>query len=277
MLNLESFKEKYPYVYEYFGKLGLTADALIVYLTIHTEGKLSAPDIIKLTGFGRAKVYRILSALQRSASVEIRSGRPAYYSAVPIEQFLMEAVQSRELELKELKNETGEVAQNFPEKRVAGYLAKNQPDDFHFRFLDGTNSFLSTVMNLTRKVQESLYIATGNFIFSKFDRFGVMPVVREAMERGVDVKILLEDKTELNLDKVNLEKSSFIRYSHELFYPMFLVKDGLEVVMLMEVGNRAMEPKKRKGPMGFWCISPSYAKRMKLLFDFVWEHMSQTV
>ena len=54
-------------------------------------------------------------------------------------------------------------------------------------------------------------------------------------------------------------------------YPVYLISDNRELVILLETGNKNDENEGLKSLLGFRCNSSPFAKRMTSMFDHLWD------
>ncbi len=276
MIDIDLLKEKFPLVFEYFNWLGLSVDDFRVYMTLYVEGRKRASELSSSLDVDRAKVYRILDTLQKVPAVEITGGRPAYYSAVPIEEFLSKAIFHKEQEVKDLKLRVNDVLEDFKSKISLENGFGEEKPNFRFRFIQGENALISQAKEVVNKTENDLRIAVDKFTFLKFYRSEIVKEVAKCASRGISVKILSEADDELYrlFRKIRSEKNvKFFNYS---FYPVFLISDKKEIITLIETGNRNMKLEAGKGPLGFWCTSLPFSTRMNMLFDFIWDEFAET-
>lgn len=271
-IDREFLEKSFPSTFEYFEHIGLSKEDFLAYVTLVTEGPMKASDLGTLLDVDRNKIYRILKTLESKGAVEIVGGRPMVYGATPIDQLLARVVTSKEQELQQLRKNIGRAVETFY-SNIAQVNAIQQKDiGFRFRFIEGYNNLVADVMRVVDNTKEDLRAVVDKYTFYKFHRSEILPRIASCIERGVNVRIGIEYDPSIEAIVDAYKGGPFTKYYNSGYYPVYLISDKKELVILLETGNKNDASESMKSLLGFWCNSTPFATRMTSMFDYLWDN-----
>ncbi len=274
MIRKKYLEEKFPTTFEYFSKVGLSTEEFFAYITLVTKGQMKVSDLSNVLEMDRTKVYRLLKNLEKFAAVEIVRGHPIYYKSAPLDELLSRIVSSKEHELNNMKDNMSKAIESFKSNISINDDSDYTQVGFRFRFIEGDPLLLSEALKIIRNTKNELKIAVDKFTFLKFHRSDLLPAIVECIDRGVSVSMVSEDDQYIRESVKKYQGDEIVRFFHYNFYPVFLVSDKSELIVVMDTGSRNSDTETTKVTLGFWCSSIPFATRMASMFDYIWERLA---
>jgi sugar-specific transcriptional regulator TrmB len=164
-------------------------------------GRTTAPDLAEATGIPKARIYGVLDSLADEGYVKIIPGRPKVYQPKPPEDILDRAVENRRQAFESYREEVAEARASFLDHFGPLYESATgdvRPAEELFYVVDVGEASERETRQLYRDATEEVYVLSKSFAFFE----SVEPAVRDALERGVDVRGILLDPERLEPEKV---------------------------------------------------------------------------
>ncbi|WP_248516826.1 TrmB family transcriptional regulator [Salinarchaeum laminariae] len=181
-----------------------------------TAGRTTAPDVAEATGIPKARVYDVLASLGELGYVKVIPGRPKEYQPKSPEAVLERAKENRrqayEDYVGDVESLRDEVLETF------GPLYEQADEDVTptaelFHVVDVGEPSETETRRLYNVAEEAVYVITNSFAYFE----SVEPAVADALERGVEVSVLLLDPAHLPEEKAGVQADVVERISAE--YP----------------------------------------------------------
>ncbi len=229
-------------------KIGLNKYESKAYLALATSGPLTASELSEKTDIPRPRTYDILNKLDDKGMASIQPGRPAKYNSHPVEESLDNLKKTKKEEHRKELEEIEEVKEEF--QRKAGEVdtgEKTDPEDFMW-FLRDKNKIHSKIQSLVKNAEREITIATDTEDANKhIDTHGEL--LQEAMERGVDVKLVTGKSKDLDR---SLDSAEVIESDHD---HRFMTIDDHSILFL--------NPSEESEEVGAWVKSPFFTQGLK--------------
>jgi sugar-specific transcriptional regulator TrmB len=177
---------------DWFETLGLTEYEATALEELLTLGRTTAPNLSDATGIPKARIYGVLDSLSDRGFVEIIPGRPKEYQPKPPEAILDRAVENRRQEFEGFAAAVEEMRAEFLaefEPRFEAASEEVRPAEELFHVVDVGEPSERETRRLYREAREQVCVVTKSFEY--FD--AVEPAVSDAVDRGVDVSVLMLD------------------------------------------------------------------------------------
>lgn len=175
---------------EFFSLLDLTEyeeDALEELLLL---GRTTAPDLAEATGIPNARIYGVLDSLAEAGYVKVTPGRPKQYQPHDPETLIDRAVANHRDSYERFKRDVDRVADSFIDSYTPVQnrsVDELSPTEDLFHVVDvGTPSERET-RRLFREADQQVFVLTKSFGYID----AIAPAVEDAVERGVDVDVLM--------------------------------------------------------------------------------------
>ncbi len=206
-------------------ELGLTQNEAKAYVTLVELGAAAPLDVAALSGVPVAKIYYVLSELERKGIVESQQGKPKLYRAVE---------PSRALEM---------LAERYMEaKREAMKLLKalasrgRKVDTRTIWIIRGKRNILNRIKTVIRNAETSLAVASTDEVLTILSRD-----LAHAVGRGVNLSMVVY-KTKERSTKALVEKfkrDAMVRIRDVVAPSMFIADDEIGVAYITEALYRA--------------------------------------
>jgi len=175
---------------EFFSLLDLTEyeeDALEELLLL---GRTTAPDLAEATGIPKARIYGVLDSLAEAGYVKVTPGRPKQYQPHDPADIVDRAITNRQETYERFKRDVDDVADSFVESyqpiqdRSVDELS---PTEDLFHVVDVGEPSERETSRLLRAAEQKVCMLTKSFGYID----AVAPAMREAVDRGVAIEILM--------------------------------------------------------------------------------------
>lgn len=268
-----------------FSLLDLTeyeADALEELLLL---GRTTAPDLAEATGIPKARIYGVLDALSEAGYVKVIPGRPKQYEPHEPAAIAERAVENRRHAYERFREDVEAVEEAFVDEytpvRDRGVDELSPTEDL-FHVVDVGEPSERETRRLFREADEGVYVLSKSFGYID----AVRPAIRNAVDRGVTVDVLLLHPDSLSPD--NRQRQAEIRELLANEFPSVTVRvsdrmlpwrgtfvdpslsyesgQGLLMVEQEEVPNHHRQAAVTE--------NPSFVAGMWQYFDLLWRHES---
>ena len=268
-----------------FSLLDLTeyeADALEELLLL---GRTTAPDLAEATGIPKARIYGVLDALSEAGYVKMIPGRPKRYEPHEPAAIAERAVENRRHAYERFREDVEAVEEAFVDEyapvRDRGVDELSPTEDL-FHVVDVGEPSERETRRLFREAEEAVYVLSKSFGYVD----AVRPAMREAVDRGVDVDVLLLSPDSLSPE--NRERQAEIRDLLAGEFPSVTVRVSDRVLpwrgtfadpsLSYESGQGLLMVEQEEVPnhhrQAAVTENPSFVAGMWQYFDLLWRHES---
>ncbi|WP_247009122.1 TrmB family transcriptional regulator [Halorientalis litorea] len=205
--------EDVPDVFDHLGLTEYEATALTNLLTL---GRTTAPNLAEATGIPKARIYGVLESLSDRGYIKMIPGRPKEYQPKAPEEILDRAVQNRRQDYEQFRQDLEDVREQFlaefgPRFERASEDITPTEELFHVVDVGGPSERETT--ELYHDARERVRVITKSFEY--FD--AVRPAFEDALDRGVDVDVLLLDPDHLSAENRPVQERMVDRLTEQ--YP----------------------------------------------------------
>ncbi|ELZ47198.1 transcriptional regulator, TrmB [Halorubrum coriense DSM 10284] len=248
-------------------------------------GRTTAPDLAEATGIPKARIYGVLDALAEAGYVKMIPGRPKRYEPHEPAAIAERAVENRRHAYERFREDVEAVEEAFVEEyapvRNRGVDELSPTEDL-FHVVDVGEPSERETRRLFREAEEAVYVLSKSFGYID----AVRPALRDAIDRGVSVDVLLLNPASLSSE--NRRRQAEIRASLAESFPAVSVRvsdrelpwrgtfadpslsyesgQGLLMVEQEEVPNHHRQAAVTE--------NPSFVAGMWQYFDLLWRHES---
>ena len=171
---------------------GLTNNQANVYLSIGSSIFITAKQIHEVSEVPRQHIYRILSALQQIGLVESTISRPLRFKGIPIQKGISFLFTEKIEETKKMKKKAEKIIEYQRNNNIK--IQKYEP---HFVLISKKEASLIKRQEEIDNAKKSIdFISSWKRLPLTIDTFGEN--VRKALERGVNMRVILEKPKDLN-------------------------------------------------------------------------------
>ncbi|TKX61647.1 TrmB family transcriptional regulator [Halorubrum sp. ASP1] len=268
-----------------FSLLDLTeyeADALEELLLL---GRTTAPDLAEATGIPKARIYGVLDALSEAGYVKMIPGRPKRYEPHEPAAIAERAVENRRHAYERFREDVEAVEEAFIDEyapiRDRGVDELSPTEDL-FHVVDVGEPSERETRRLFREADEGVYVLSKSFGYID----AVRPAIRDAVDRGVAVDVLLLHPDALSAE--NRQRQAEIRELLAEEFPSVTVRVSDRVLpwrgtfvdpsLSYESGQGLLMVEQEEVPnhhrQAAVTENPSFVAGMWQYFDLLWRHES---
>jgi len=179
--------------------LGLTEYEATALEELLSLGRTTAPNLAEATDIPKARIYGVLESLSDRGFIKIVPGRPKEYQPKPPEEILDRAVENTRQDYESFAATVEALREDFLAEFRPRYESASgdiTPAEELFHVVDvGTPSERET-RRLYREADEAVRVVTKSFEYFH----SVEPAVSDALERGIDVSVLMLAPDHLSVD-----------------------------------------------------------------------------
>ncbi|MHC1590542.1 MAG: TrmB family transcriptional regulator [Candidatus Helarchaeales archaeon] len=251
-------------------KLGFKEYQARVYCALARVGQATAPEIHKLSGVPRPRVYDTLAELIEFGAVNYQKGRPVLYKAV-----------KPALVVERLRNayvSAGDEAIQELEKLTIQSLGEEV--DFIW-MLRGKENIHGKISELILKAEQEIFIKLSDINDYKI----FLPELEAARDKGIHVKSLLFRferlaKKNRNLSRIidfgrikqNMQdEAGILTTFQDLFMTQETLKNQLGIIIIDSKESLLLFKDKARNDLAVWSALPLMVIIQRTIFNYIWE------
>jgi len=280
LVSLEEYEEDSVKAKKWLQSLGFTEyqATLLSYLVLMGEGTASL--LKEITGIPSAKIYETLNELATIGIIQVRTGRPAAYTALSPKRIMENLIEYKQKTFDKDMNELKKIARKFTKTLQPAYekglIEKRQK---LLRIVKiGRASETETVYAI-RKAKKEINIISK--VLEYLPR--IIDELESSITQGVKVKILLLDPNTLSDEARAIQQSIesllsskfgetiVIRHAYSVPLRGILIdpnNEGMAIFLAEEIGIPLFM---REAAIS---ENTNLVHALKLFFDLIWEHHS---
>ncbi|MFC7154828.1 TrmB family transcriptional regulator [Halomarina halobia] len=210
-----------------FERLGLTEYERTALTELLSLGRTTAPNLAEAAGIPKARVYGVLDALADRGFVKVIPGRPKQYLPRPPEEILDRAEENQRQAYEEFVRDIEAEREAFlaefgPRFERAGQEVTAAEELFYV--VDVGEPSETETKRIYHEARERVRVLTKAFEYIET----VEPAVADAVERGLDVRVLMLHPG--NLSPPNRERQAELVEYIEREYPEIGIRFSLEAL-----------------------------------------------
>lgn len=249
-------------------------------------GETKAPKLSSISGVPKARIYGILEGLADKGLVEIKPGRPSKYRPKSPDEIIERMVQNRKDEMEKEINLIRSAEEDFKSQFQKLYESRTEKERKPLlnTVSVGDPSEKETKM-MYEDAEESINIVSKSMEWLP----KVIGTLRDAMDRGVEVKTLFLSPELLEDDNVPIQEESIETFKEEL--PRAEAKYSNSILPLRgsivdpsydyTSGKAIFLVEEKEVPLKLRDAAitenPSLVAGMKRYFDLIWKHDSEEI
>ncbi|MFX1518380.1 MAG: TrmB family transcriptional regulator [Promethearchaeota archaeon] len=279
-MSLEEYEEETEKAKKWLSNLGFTEyqAILLSYLILMGEGTASL--LKEITGIPSAKIYETLNELATIGIIQVRTGRPAAYTALSPKRIMDNLIEYKQKTFDKEMNELKKIAKQFTKTLQPvyekGLMEKRQK---LLRIVKIGRASETETVSAIRRAQKEIDIISK--VLEYLPR--IIDELESSITRGVKVKILLLDPNKLNDESRAIQgsikallSSKFgekitLRYAYSVPLRGTLIDpndEGTAIFLAEEIGIPLFM---REAAIS---ENTNLVQALKLFFDLIWGHHS---
>jgi len=177
-------------------------------------GRTTAPNLAEATDIPKARIYGVLESLANQGYIKIIPGRPKEYQPKPPAEILDRAAENRRQAYESYQQELESIRSDFLDQFEPLYEQASEevtPTEELFHVVDVGDASETETRQLYHEADESLHILTKSFEYFE----AVEPAFADAVERGLEIRILFLDPDYLSPENESIQQEiiSYLRDS----------------------------------------------------------------
>jgi sugar-specific transcriptional regulator TrmB len=183
----------------WFDRLGLTEYEATALEELLTLGRTTAPNLAEATGIPKARIYGVLESLSDRGFIKVIPGRPKEYQPKAPGEILDRAVENHRQDYQAFADAVEEFRPEFLAEFESRYEQASEdirPAEELFHVVDVGEPSERETRRIYREADERVWVVSKSFEY--FD--SVESALADAIDRGVDVSVLLLDPSHLSTE-----------------------------------------------------------------------------
>jgi len=183
----------------FFSKLDLTEYEEAALEELLLLGRTTAPDLAEATGIPKARIYGVLDSLSEAGFVKVIPGRPKQYQPHDPSEIVDRAITNRQDAYEQFKHDVDRVAESFIDSYTPVQdrsVDELSPTEDLFHVVDVGEPSERETRRLLRNAEQNVCMLTKSFGYIET----VGPAMREAVDRGVTIDILMLSQEHLTAE-----------------------------------------------------------------------------
>jgi sugar-specific transcriptional regulator TrmB len=250
-----------------------------------TLGRSTAPNLAEATGIPRARIYDVLDTLADRGFVEVIPGRPKEFQAKHPEAILDRAVENERQSYESFRDDIESTREAFVS--TFGPLFERASEDVTptedlFHVVDVGDPSETETREQYNEADREVTVLTKSFAYLD----SIRPAFEDALERGVDVRVLMLDPD--LLEPENRERQADVYETLQSAYPEVDVRFSAEKLpirgtlvdpsMAYDSGTAILLVEEEDVPLSMRQAAvtdnPSFVAGLNRLFELIWEYDS---
>ncbi|MUV89457.1 TrmB family transcriptional regulator [Halapricum sp. CBA1109] len=250
-----------------------------------TLGRSTAPNLAEATGIPRARIYDVLDTLADRGFVEVIPGRPKEFQAKHPEAILDRAVENERQSYESFRDEVESTREAFVS--TFGPLFERASEDVTptedlFHVVDVGDPSETETRKQYNEADREVTVLTKSFAYLD----SIRPAFEDALERGVDVRVLMLDPD--LLESENRERQAEVYETLQSAYPEVDVRFSaaklpirgtlVDPSMEYDSGTAILLVEEEDVPLSMRQAAvtdnPSFVAGLNRLFELIWEYDS---
>lgn len=251
-------------------------------------GRTTAPDLAEATGIPKARIYGVLESLAEAGYIKIIPGRPKAYQPKSPAEILDRAIENRRQEYEEYEERIDDIREEFLAEFRPRYERASEeitPTEELFYVVDVGEPSETETRELYHGAEREVNVLTKSLEY--FER--IEPALRDAINRGVSIRILFLDPDQLTAENREIQREIIDTLRTE--YPEVEFRYSVKRLpwrgtladpsMDYETGKAILLVEEKSIPLHMRQAAVtengSFVAGMKRYFDLIWEYESTDV
>jgi sugar-specific transcriptional regulator TrmB len=279
-MSLEEYEEETEKAKKWLLNLGFTEyqAILLSYLILMGEGTASL--LKEITGIPSAKIYETLNELATIGIIQVRTGRPAAYTALSPKRIMENLIEYKQKTFDKEMNELKKIAKEFTKTLQPAYeKGLMETRQKLLRIVKIGRASETETVSAIRRAQEEINIISKVLEYLP----KITDDLAKKIEKGIQVKILLLNPNNLSDESQAIQQSIItllssrfgdkiaIRFAYSVPLRGTLIdpnNEGTAIFLAEEIGVPLFM---REAAIS---ENPNLIQALKLFFDLIWEHHS---
>ncbi|NIP61364.1 MAG: TrmB family transcriptional regulator [Nitrosopumilaceae archaeon] len=265
----KTFLEKTSYQDEYFESIekinkiflqyGLTPNQSKIYLHLTKSSEKTASEISKTLKIPRTETYHLLNSLEEKGIIYSIFGKPYRFNAVPIDDAINVLISNEKKRISELESKKKTILSIW--KTLPEFGSNfNDAGENKFQILQGKNSILVKVEQMTKTAQFSIQLLGSEANFIKFYHTDLIEFLKNT-KAHLEILTTFSEKGNYVFEELTLNNIKRLNENQNDNFS-FIIKDDSQVLFFINPNS---------SPIAIWTDSKSFVTTLKALFKLIWK------
>ena len=201
---------------------GLEEKYARIILALCAQPPLKASEIGKLVSISRMDAYNSLKRLQEMGFVKATLDKPMRFTGIPVSDVFKQMIKREEANVRRLQQHLDEM--NSQSLVISSDIPVNTNEPL-FNVVKDRHSIYATIENLVQESEEKVWMMLSKWGILHLMRSGINESLTEALDRGIEIKIIADIESKTIRFYEQLDKRIEIRH-HENQSQMGVYVDG---------------------------------------------------
>jgi len=238
---------------------GLTPNQSKIYVHLTKSGEKTASELSKNLKIPRTETYHLLNSLEQKGIIFSIFGKPSRFNSIPINEAVTVLINNEKKRISDLESKKDTILSLWNTMPEIG-KQNDDSEDNRFQILQGRNSILVKIEQMTKTANECIYILGSETNFIRFYHTDFVEFLKNVRVR-LEILTTFSEKGNYVFEGLELENIKRLDESHKENFS-FIIKDDSEVLFF--INNPESEF------MAIWTDSRSFVMTLESLFKLIW-------
>ena len=201
---------------------GLEEKYARIILSLCTQPPLKASEIGKLVSISRMDAYNSLKKLQEMGFIKATLDKPMRFTGIPVSDVFKQMIKREEANVRRLQQHLEEIKSD---SVIINSELSTQTNEALFTVVKDRHNIYATIENIIQESENEVWMMLSKWGILHLMRTGIIGSITEALDRGVEIKIVAEIESKTVRFYEELDKRIEIRH-HQNQSQMGVYVDG---------------------------------------------------
>ena len=188
---------------------GLEEKYARIILSLCTQPPLKASEIGKLVSISRMDAYNSLKKLQEMGFIKATLDKPMRFTGIPVSDVFKQMIKREEANVRRLQQHLEEIKSD---SVIINSELSTQTNEALFTVVKDRHNIYATIENIIQESENEVWMMLSKWGILHLMRTGIIGSITEALDRGVEIKIVAEIESKTVRFYEELDKRIEIRH-----------------------------------------------------------------
>jgi sugar-specific transcriptional regulator TrmB/predicted hydrocarbon binding protein len=188
---------------------GLEEKYARIILSLCAQPPLKASEIGKLVSISRMDAYNSLKKLQEMGFVKATLDKPMRFTGIPVSDVFKQMIKREEANVRRLQQHLDELKSD---SVIINSQLSQQTNEALFTVVKDRHNIYATIENIIQESEKEVWMMLSKWGILHLMRSGIISSITEALDRGIEIKIVADIESKTIRFFENLDKRIEIRH-----------------------------------------------------------------
>lgn len=188
---------------------GLEEKYASIILSLCAQPPLKASEIGKLVSISRMDAYNSLKKLQEMGFVKATLDKPMRFTGIPVSDVFKQMIKREEANVRRLQQHLDELKSD---SVIINSQFSQQTNEALFTVVKDRHNIYATIENIIQESEKEVWMMLSKWGILHLMRSGIVSSITEALDRGIEIKIVADIESKTVRFFENLDKRIEIRH-----------------------------------------------------------------